>query len=184
MVKSLNRSQKLIRELELKPLEGESGYFSQIATSNIVVEQDGVKLKANSSIYYLLNRNCPINYLHWLAPDDTHILIDGGPVNYYEFFEQDGKYSSIQHLVGRDILKGERPVLMIPGGHWKALVLPVHVEYALMATQLTPQWTRDRVKVGAGDGFLENYQSTSDWATEKFLRKLIGPNYQAETFGS
>ena len=39
---------------------------------------------------------------------------------------------------------------MIPGGSWKALVLPVDVEYALLATELTPVWTRDRVKIGAG----------------------------------
>ncbi|MBT3879572.1 MAG: hypothetical protein HON76_19335 [Candidatus Scalindua sp.] len=75
--KSLNYSEKLIKELDLTPLEGESGYIGYISTSKIVVKQDGRDLKANGSIYYLLNKERPINYLHWLSPDDTHILLDG-----------------------------------------------------------------------------------------------------------
>ena len=176
--KTLNYSEKLIKELDLTPLEGESGYIGYISTSKIVVKQDGRDLKANGSIYYLLNKERPINYLHWLSPDDTHILLDGWPVHYYEFHEEDGKHYATHHLVGSDILKGERPVLMIPGGSWKALVLPVDVEYALLATILTPVWTRDRVKIGAGQEFIDNYKSKAGWATEDFLKKLIGPNFK------
>jgi len=177
---ALQHSEMLIEELGLTPLAGESGYIGYISTSSIVVEQDGKQLKANDSIYYLLNRERPINYLHWLAPDDTHILLDGGPVHYYEFHEEEGKYCSSHHLVGRKILNGERPVLMIPGGSWKALVLPVDVEYALMATILTPEWTDDpsRLRIGAGQEFIDHYASTSGWATPEFLRRLIGPNFK------
>lgn len=67
---------------------------------------------------------------------------------------------------------------MIPGGSWKALVLPVDVEYALLATILTPVWTRDRGKIGAGQEFIDNYKSKAGWATEDFLKKLIGPNFK------
>lgn len=173
-------SRKLIEELGLAPLKGESGYIGYIATSSVVVEQDGQKLFANDSIYYLLNRERPINYLHWLAPDDTHILLDGGPVHYYEFREVDGKPQTFHHLVGRDVLKGERPVLMIPGGSWKALVLPVGVEYALLATILTPQWTDSpsRLRIGAGQEFIDRYQNLDGWATPAFLKELIGPNFK------
>ena len=31
-----------------------------------------------SQNYYMLTRELPINYLHRLVPDDTHILIEGG----------------------------------------------------------------------------------------------------------
>lgn len=174
----MNYSDKLIEELQLKLLPGESGYISYIATSKIEVYQDKQPLKANGSIYYLLNREKPINYLHHLESDDTHILLDGGPVHYYEFFHENNKHCVEHHLVGRDILKGERPVLMIPGGRWKALVLPVDVEYALLATVLTPQWTPERVKIGAGQKFIEDYKKKAGWATKDFLKKLIGPNFK------
>lgn len=183
-IKAPNYSERLIEELNLTPLEGESGYIGYISTSAILVKQIeqgepvGQSLHANDSIYYLLNRERPINYLHWLAPDDTHILLDGGPVHYYEFYQENGKYCATHHLVGRNILQGERPVLMIPGGRWKALVLPVDVEYALLATELTPEWTRDRVIIGAGQKFIDNYQNVEGWATETFLKKLIGPNFK------
>lgn len=177
---ALLHSEKLIDELGLTPLAGESGYIGYISTSSITVEQAGQPLKANDSIYYLLNRERPINYLHWLAPDDTHILLDGGPVHYYEFREVDGKPQTFHHLVGGDILRGERPVLMIPGGSWKALVLPVDVEYALLATILTPEWTDDpaRLRIGAGQEFIDRYQNPDNWASPAFLRKLIGPNFK------
>jgi len=179
----LGYSRKLIEELGLVPLSGESGYIGYISTSQIEVTQeiDGkpCRLKANGSIYYLLNKDRPMNYLHWLSPDDTHILLQGGPVHYYEFRETENKPVSTHHLLGANILKGERPVLMIPGGSWKALILPVDVEYALLSTILTPQWSDspDRLHIGAGEDFIKKYVNTSGWATEEFLLKLIGPNY-------
>jgi len=55
-----------------------------------MVTMDGRALAAyQSQNYYMLTRDLPINYLHWLAPDDTHILIEGGPVDYF-IFHPDG----------------------------------------------------------------------------------------------
>jgi predicted cupin superfamily sugar epimerase len=50
---------------------------------------NGHTLKVQSQVYYMLTRDRPINYLHWLASDDTHILIEGGPVDYF-IFHPDG----------------------------------------------------------------------------------------------
>ncbi len=66
-------SKRLIAELQLEPLAGESGYLAQIDRSAIEVFQNGRPFKANNSVYYLLDRDKPINYRHWLSPDDTHI---------------------------------------------------------------------------------------------------------------
>ena len=52
----------------------------------------GVKLGAVVSAEsndYTLTSDLPINYLHWLAPDDTRILIEGGRVDYF-IFHADG----------------------------------------------------------------------------------------------
>jgi predicted cupin superfamily sugar epimerase len=72
--------------------------------------------KARSN--YMLTKDRPINYLHWLSPDDTHILIEGGPVDYF-IFHPDGHAEKI--VLGRDVSAGERPVVAVPGGCWKAL---------------------------------------------------------------
>ena len=175
MNQSGNTSESLIRELNLKTLDEESGFWAGIAHSDIDISQDGRKLKANNSIYYLLNRDKPINYLHWLAPDDTHVLCEGGPVDYYVFSKEGGADT---HVLGEDLSQGERPMLMIPGGSWKALKLRPDVEFALMVTILTPEWTEDRVKIGAGQKFIDEYANQSAWATPEFLRELIGPNFK------
>jgi len=77
-----------------------------------------------------------------------------------------------------DKLIEELQLKLLPGGRWKALVLPVDVEYALLATVLTPQWTKGRVKIGAGKKFINDYKNKAGWATKDFLQKLIGPNFK------
>lgn len=186
--KKSDYSDNIIKKLGLKCLEGESGYLGKIRTSSIGVCHRLRCLKANNTVYYLLNREKPINYLHWLEPDDTHILCDGGPVKYY-VFHPDGSVK--RYLLSKNILEEPpetdlepRPVLTIPGGCWKALELckeedkDEYVEFALMANVLTPEFTKDRVKIGAGLRFIDKYAGKADWATPEFLLKLIGPNFR------
>src|SRR5208282_3542974 len=95
-------------------------------------------------------RGC-LNYLHWLASDDTHILIEGGPVDYF-IFHPDGHVDKV--ILGRNVAAGELPVVAVPGGCWKALRLHRGASYALMANALSPEFTPDRVKIGAGPAWV------------------------------
>lgn len=166
---------ELKKLLGLKYLEsGESGFLSQIDKSALNVCYKWHSFKANSSIYYMLTKEYPINYLHWLAMDDMHIICKGGPLSYYVFYK-DG--TSKEYVVGSDAINGDLLCLMIPAGSWKALKLSAGVEYALMVSVLTPEWTKDRVIIGAGQDFINKYAHSSDWATPEFLKELIGPNF-------
>jgi predicted cupin superfamily sugar epimerase len=168
------RAAELIRELKLTVLAKESGYLGIVGVSRQVVEVKGRKLAVQSQNYYMLTRERPVNYLHWLEPDDTHILVEGGPVDYYIFCE--GKAEKV--TLGRDLAKGERPVVAVPGGCWKALRLRDGAGYALMVNTLSPEFTVDRVRIGAGRDWVKKYKGTAGWATEGFLLGLIGPNLQ------
>ncbi len=174
--RSRNKAESLKRELGLEFLPGESGFLKKVARSKIEVTQEGQPnpLRASGLVYYLLDRDQNVNYLHWLSPDDTHVLCEGGPVDYYVFFA-DG--TARHYVLGRSLRKGEQLALMIPGGSWKALKLCRGVDFALMANILTPEWTRDRVKVGAGREFIDQYKGQAPWATPAFLKELIGPNF-------
>lgn len=169
------RALELQRELNMHVLAGESGYLGIIGDSAQRVDVDGQRLKIQSQVYYMLTRDRPVNYLHWLASDDTHILIEGGPVDYF-IFHPDGTAEKI--VLGRDVAKGERPVVAVPGGSWKALRLHDGAHYALMANALSPEWTPDRVKIGAGAEWVEKYKGKAPWATAEFLKALIGPNWK------
>ena len=169
-----DRAEQIIRILNLHPLPGESGYLGIIGVSDQKVTVDGRSLAVQSQNYYMLTRDKPINYLHWLADDDTHILVEGGPVDYF-IFHPDGHAEQV--TLGRDLAAGERPVIAVPGHCWKALRLRPGAAYALMVNTLSPEFTTDRVKIGAGPGFVHRYTGKAPWATADTLREFIGPNW-------
>jgi uncharacterized protein len=171
---SAARARELIRELNLHVLPKESGYLGLIGESAQMVTVDGRKLEVQSQVYYMLTRDRPVNYLHWLASDDTHILIEGGPVDYF-IFHPDGRAELV--TLGRDIAAGQQPLVAVPGGCWKALRLRKGANYALMANALSPEFTPDRVRIGEGAAWVERFKGAAPWATEANLRALIGPNW-------
>jgi predicted cupin superfamily sugar epimerase len=168
------RVQELIRALHLHVLPKESGYLGLIGESAQKTVIQGRSLAIQSQVYYMLTRDRPINYLHQLAPDDTHILIEGGPVDYF-IFHPDGRVEKI--VLGRDVAHGERPLVAVPGGCWKALKLHEGAGYALMANALSPEFTPDRVHIGAGPAWIARFKHKALWASPEMLRQLIGPNW-------
>jgi predicted cupin superfamily sugar epimerase len=168
------RGLEIIRELKLEVLPKESGYLGIVGASAHKVTVDGRQLAVQSQVYYMLTEKLPVNYLHWLAPDDTHILIEGGPVDYY-IFHPNGRAEMM--TLGMDLAHGERPIVAVPGGCWKALRLHKGVKYALMANALSPEFTLDRVRIGEGEAWVKRFEGKAPWATPEFLRGLIGPNW-------
>lgn len=172
---SAARARELIQSLQLKVLPKESGYLGIVGVSAQRVQVDGRALAVQSQNYYMLTEELPINYLHWLAPDDTHILIEGGPVDYY-IFHPDGRAEMV--TLGMDVARGERPIVAVPGGCWKALRLHKGAHYALMANALSPEFTPDRVKIGEGSAWVKKFAGSAPWATPEALKELIGPNWK------
>ena len=168
------RARELIRILNLAVLPKESGYLGLIGESSQKVDLGGRSLAVQSQVYYMLTRDRPVNYLHWLAPDDTHILIEGGPVDYY-IFHPDGRAEKL--ILGTDVAAGQRPLIAVPGNCWKALRLHDGANYALMANALSPEFTPDRVRIGAGANWVKRFTGAAPWATPANLRALIGPNW-------
>jgi cellobiose-specific phosphotransferase system component IIC len=46
-----------------------------------------------------------------------------------------------------------------------------------MANTLSPDFTPDRVKIGAGSEWMKQFTNAAPWATPTALRELIGPNF-------
>ena len=171
------RLNELIIHLDLQPLEGESGLFSNTFISNISVQAPDEQSAVGNSIYYALTGEHPQNHLHWLFSDDHHVLIEGGPADYY-IFHCDGQVEKLS--LGRDIARGQNLLITTPGGSYKALQLHPTAEYVLVGSVNTPAWTPERVKVGANQEFIDKFAGKAEWATPDFLRGLIGPNWIEE----
>lgn len=163
----------LIERFDMHYLEGESGYYGLRENSAFEGAFDGTILPAQSSIYYLLTAQLPTNFLHWLASEDTHILVSGGPADYYIFLET-GEVQKV--TLGTDYNAGQLPAVTVPARSYKAIQLQPGAEHAFFVNTLTPAWTPDRVKIGPNVNFLETYSEKSSWATEGFLQSLFPKN--------
>lgn len=168
------RSQELVDELNLKFLNVEAGLFDVVRVSELEVEIDGEKSPASNVIYLMLNQDQPINYVQWLFSDDYQVLIEGGPADYYLFYA-DGTSQMI--TMGRDLAAGQKMIVPAPGGTAKAIVLHDDAEYILMGSILSPAWSPHRARIGGDQAFVDKYRNTSDWASEDFIKTLIGPNF-------
>lgn len=166
------RARELITTLRLAYLPGESGYFGFLGRSALTVIVDGRTLAAQSRIHYLLTSELNTNYLHWLASDDTQILLEGGPVDYF-IFHPNGRAEKV--TLGRDAAAGQQLVVAVPAGCWKALRLHPGSAFVLLANVLSPEWTPDRVKIGADPDFFAKFSGAAPWATTEFLHELNGP---------
>jgi uncharacterized protein len=164
-----------IKKLGLIHLDHESGLLKEEVVSRLLVRSsDGIS-PASSCIYYALTREFPQNHLHWLMPDDYHILIDGGPADYFLFLP-DGNVD--KRTLGRNIEGGEQLIVTAPAGAYKALQLHPGSDFVLVGSVITPAWKPERVRFGAGQKFIDRYSGKADWATASFLKELIGPNWK------
>ena len=170
------RAGELIRVAGLALLPAESGYLGLIGESRVMVGDPPAARPVQSQVYYMLTAQRPVNFLHRLAVDDTHVLIEGGPVDYY-IFPDDGDMPRRVTLArhGTPGVANGSPVVAVPAGSWKALCLHADASYALMANVLSPAFRPDSVVIGESEDWVAHWAAKSGWS-EKWLRTLIGPN--------
>ena len=166
--------QNFLTKFGLTQLDHESGFYSVENISNIEITASDGGSPASNCIYYALTKECPQNHLHWLMPDDHHVLIAGGPADYFIFHPDN---SAERKTLGLEIEDDQRPIVVSPGGAFKAIRLRPEAEFLLVGSVVTPAWTPERVKFGAGQEFIDRFKENATWATEEFLKSLIGPNW-------
>jgi hypothetical protein len=47
-----------------------------------------------------------------------------------------------------------------------------------MANALSPEFTPDRVRIGADSAWVKRFSGAASWATPENLRAFIGPNWK------
>lgn len=169
------RFELLRKQLNLADLDQEAGFFVLANLSEVEVSASDGPSPASNAIYYALNKEQPQNHLHHLFSDDYHILIEGGPADYF-VFHPDKRVEKF--TLGREVELNQRLMVTTPGGCAKAIRLHDTADYLLVGSVVTPAWKPDRITIGAGQSFIDAYAGTAEWATPEFLISLIGPNWR------
>lgn len=130
---------KIINTLDLKP-HPEGGYFKETYRSLGEINEDSLgenyKGKRNYStcIYFLLTSN-NFSALHRIRQDEIWHFYDGSPIRLH-IISKLGIHRD--HVIGRDLDKGEVPQFIVPGGCWFAAEVINNNTYSLVGCTVSP----------------------------------------------
>jgi uncharacterized protein len=114
----------------------EGGYFRETyrAPCTVATEREGSQRSVSTVIFYLLTDDRPVGHFHRNRSDIVHYFHLGSPVTYV-LLSPDGDLRQVD--MGSDVAKGEVLQLVVPGGTWKASLLP-QGEYGLISESVSP----------------------------------------------
>jgi len=131
--------QNIINKLGLQP-HPEGGYFKETYRSKGIIKADSldpVYLGArnySTSIYFLLTADT-FSAFHRIKQDEFWHFYDGATLELHMISPQ-GEYSKV--MIGRDIMKGEVPQFVVPGGYWFAANVIKGGDYTLTGCTVAP----------------------------------------------
>jgi predicted cupin superfamily sugar epimerase len=121
-----------------------------------------------TSIYYLLTKEHPIDYLHVNKSPIIHYFHGGSTVTYY-LINPDGQLET--HYLGLNVRAGEKPQLIVPGGYWKTAVL-LQGDYGLIGEAVAPGFEYEDMAIATTTEIKSNFPEI--WPT---LAPYIHPEH-------
>ncbi|MBX7104404.1 MAG: cupin domain-containing protein [Gemmataceae bacterium] len=133
-------AEQVIRELGLVPLPAEGGYYRETFRSPITVGHRS----CGTAIYYLLTNDSP-SRLHRVSSDEQWHFYLGDPAEQIQLLP-DGM--ALRHILGTDLLAGQRPQLMVPARAWQSTRLLPGGQWALCGATVTPGFEFTDFEIG------------------------------------
>jgi len=157
---------EIISLLDLEPLEIEGGFFRETYRSPEIVSNSGadtgaplqegrcgLRRPASTCIYYLLTSTTP-SRMHRLRSDEVFHFYLGDPVEML-VLHPDGSGSTM--ALGPDLATGQRPQVLVRGGHWQGCQLADGGDYALLGTTVAPGFEYADFELGDCTRLAEQY---------------------------
>ncbi|MBV7267606.1 cupin domain-containing protein [Winogradskyella luteola] len=135
----MNSIEHIITKLHLKP-HPEGGYFKETYRSTGIINADSLEASYNGErnystcIYFLLTSD-NFSALHRIKQDEIWHFYDGSPIRLHMITEA-GKYT--EHIIGKDLSKGELPQFVAPGGCWFAAEVVEGDTFSLTGCTVSP----------------------------------------------
>lgn len=132
-------AEEIIGVLKLQPHPVEGGFFRETYRSvetlpKEVLPHNPAPRSLCTAIYYLLTPNT-VSALHRLPTDEIFHFYMGGPVRMLQLWP-DG--SSKELVLGTDLLAGQIPQTVVPGGVWQGSLLEPGSKFALLGATMAP----------------------------------------------
>jgi predicted cupin superfamily sugar epimerase len=153
---------ELVRALGLQP-HPEGGYYKETYRARARVETPRGARAAGTAIYYLLPRG-EFAAWHQVASDEVWHFYDGAPLTLYLLSEQG--LESV--MLGRDVVRGEQPQVIIPAGVLQAAV--PRGDYTLVGCTVAPGFDFADWEMPARDALLARYPEHAE-----LFRQLTRP---------
>ena len=143
-------AEAIIELLGMKPLLFEGGYFAETHRAGVIAQEhlpwatdDHRSLK--TAIYYLLTPDT-MSAMHLLPGDEVFHHYLGDPVRQLQLFP-DGTSKMV--TIGSNLIAGERPQVVVPGGVWQGALLDTgQYGFALMGTTMAPGFDHRDFELG------------------------------------
>lgn len=143
----------LIAALQLQPLPLEGGYYRETYRSPL-----------STAIYYLLTPST-FSAMHRLPSDEIFHFYSGSPVQMLQLWP-DGQGRVL--TLGPDVLAGQSPQVIVPGGIWQGSFLTPGGSYALLGTTMAPGFEFADYEAGNAERLTEMYPAYAE-----LIRRLI-----------
>ncbi len=159
-------AQQIIDALQLQPHPIEGGWFRETYRSHDTlpgsVLPEGYQGKGERSlgtaIYYLLTSET-FSEMHRLPTEEVFHCYLGGPARMLQILP-DGTHH--EHLIGADVLAGQRPQLVVPPGVWQGTFLEPGVEFILLGATMAPGFDYADYEQGARADLIAQYPKAAE----------------------
>ena len=135
----MNTKETLIKKLDLLP-HPEGGYYKEVYRSEGGIPANTLPniyqgdRNYATSIYFLLTSES-FSAFHKINQDEIWHFYDGAPIRLH-IISKDGIYSN--HIIGRNVLEGQVPQLVVQGGDWFAAEVIGDNTYAFVGCTVAP----------------------------------------------
>ena len=152
------KSQEIIDILNLKPLPGEGGFFTESYRAGESFEvlpsrYHNERRCFSTAIYYLLTPDT-ISAMHKLPSDEIFHFYAGDLVEMLQLFP-DGRGKVIK--IGSDLKAGLRPQVVVPRGTWQGSHLADGGQFALLGTTVAPGFEFTDFEAGVREMLVDLY---------------------------
>ena len=140
----MNSAEEIIKILDLKP-HPEGGFYKETYRSHGEIKEDSLdinyhgKRNFSSCIYFLLTSDT-FSAFHRIQQDEIWHFYDGSPIKLHTISEN-GIHS--EFIIGNDLINGQSPQLMVPGGHWFGAEVINKNSYSLVGCTVSPGFNFD-----------------------------------------